>query len=183
MYSRLLITVNCLAGLSLGYLLVQKKYEFKLSSARLQSIWHILNFEYLSESRRDHYSNRFLTLSGFSLTSLALYLSWHQETQSYSSDLTYYMFLATIIFLISSQVTLEAEKFWQLWLSELFHYSGIFSLLYGIRGFMFEVFPQTNLWLITSLTIILFALYAVKLGRDLLEMINNNINQRVEGTE
>jgi hypothetical protein len=174
MDSLLLIAFNTLVGFILGYLLSSIQYNFKINNERLRSIIHILSFPYLSEKRRDYYSNRFLTLAGFSLTSLALYLSWHQGSQAYTSKLIYYLFLSTIIFLISSQVTLEAEKFWQLWLSELFHYFGIFTLLYGIRGFIQEIFPDTNLVFLTSLTIVLVSLYVYKLFSDLIEMINNN---------
>jgi len=175
-----IIGLNFISGIMIGILVVNNRVKKKPKNKKIDAILHILNFEYLKEERRDFYANRTLTLAGFSFTSLALYLTWNNSTEPTFSVLTQFFFLSTLLFLISSQITVEAERFWQLWISELVHYVGILSLLLGLRSFILEEFPNTNLIWITSLSFLLFLLYIYKLAKDLIEMINSNINQNDE---
>ena len=121
-----IVGINLMAGFLIGSLIVKKHLSLEFKDEKLKAIIHILNFESLSEERRDFYANRSLTLAGFSFTSLALYLSWNDSITNTTSILAQRFFVATLLLLISSQITIEAERFWQLWLSELVHYLGYY---------------------------------------------------------
>ena len=175
-----IIGVNLVAGFFIGLLIVKSRHTLVSKDKKLDAILQILNFESLSDERRDFYASRTLNLAGFSFTSLALYLSWNNSTANNSLILSQCFFVATLLFLISSQIAIEAERFWQLWVSELIHYIGILSLLFGLRYFFLEAFPDTNLLWITSLSLALFILYIYKLAKDLIEMINSNIKKNDE---
>ena len=167
MDSRLFVVLNSLLGFYLGYLASPKKDSINITNIRLNEIIDFLTIESLDRKLCEYYSNRYLTLAGLSLTSLAIYFSWNINSITVSTNLIFYLFLSTLVFLISSQVVLEAQQFILVWLSELFHYFGVLVLLYGIGSFIQETFRMQYLIVIVPLTIFLFIMYVYKLVTDL----------------
>lgn len=102
-----------------------------------------------------------LALSGFSFTSLAVFLGFYKGDLSQASLVIQALTLAAVLFLISSELAREASTLWEYLLSEFLYYASSVGVFIGFIDFTWTNLPTLGYWVIVAL-IVAISFFLVK---------------------
>jgi len=94
--------------------------------------------ENMSEKLLSNICTNSLALSGFSFTSLAVFLGFYKDNLQQAATIIQLLTVATILFLISSELAREAVSVGGYLVSELFYFVSAVLVLYGFIDFMWK---------------------------------------------
>ena len=94
-----------------------------------KSFFDILKLGGLDRKFCDVVADRNLKLAGFTLTSLALALGFFQEANSATDVILVTLLFSLFLFLVGSQLAHNAEKFYEIFLADIFESASIIILM------------------------------------------------------
>jgi hypothetical protein len=104
-----------------------------------------------------------LVLSGFSFTSLAVFLGFYQNNLSQASVVVQFLVIATVLFFISSEIARETSTIGEYLLSEFLYYFSSVSVFIGFIDFAWMNLPSLGLPILYTL----FAAIVFFIGKGL----------------
>ena len=142
-------------------------------------------FDWLKNEMREDMADKLLSnlctnslaLSGFSFTSLAVFLGFYKDNLQQASGIIQYLIIATVLFFMGSELAREAHTVGEYLLSE-----GIYLASSIIVFFAFIQFAATNLAVLGYASLLLpfvaFVLFAAKLVRSVQLVLERAVKSR-----
>ncbi len=154
------IISGLLSGLvgSIASYLFKKRNEVRLNASFLA----VMRMDDLRQEEIRYFSDRNLTLAGFTLTALSLIIGFYRDNFSDAITLIVFLLISMFLFFLASQMAHSAERFWHLFTADIIHHLGVTILLLAFTIFINEKIQITFLTIFSFLMPLITILYLIR---------------------